>query len=166
MQSELLTVGVQVAIFVVTSILGLLVYRREKRCILAAIDSKIQMAIDNVGEALHEVFAQPIVKGAMTTLGKQGGAAMQHKAITNKMALDVLASPKMSALKLLAKTTLNIDVDQYIEENGAVQTLGAAQELAGLVGVDLNQLMAGGLNGANLAVGHEANGNNYHLPGS
>ena len=164
MQVELMALGVQVGLFVITSILGYRILMREKREILASIDDKIQMAIDDVGEALQEVFAQPIVKASMTNLGKMGGAAMKHKAISNKMALDILASPKMSALKMAAKMGLGIDIDQYIEENGAIETLGAANELGQLVGIDVMSIITGGLNGANLAVGPEANGG-YHLPG-
>ena len=147
----------------ITSIIGVLIYRREKRAILAAIDDKIQMAIDDVGDTLQAVF-KPVVKASMTQIGKQGGAAMKHKAITTQMATDILSSPKVNALKMAAKMGLGIDVDAYIEENGAIQTFGAAQELAALAGVDLMAILAGGLDGANLSVGPEANGN-YLLPG-
>jgi len=166
-QSELMTVTVQVGLFLITSILGLLIYRREKREVLAHmekfVDSRIQVAIDDIGGVLGQIFEKPIVKASMTNLGKMGGEAMQNKAIINKMATDVLDGPKFAALKMAAKMGLNVDIDQYIEENGAVATLQAAQSLGQMVGIDVSQLMAGGLNGANLAVGPEANGVNYYL---
>lgn len=167
MQSELVTVTVQVGLFLITSILGLLIYKREKRAILAYIekfvDSKIQAAIDDVGGVLGQIFEKPIVKASMTNLGKMGGAAMQNKAISNQMAIDVLNSPKFEGLKMAAKMGLNIDIDQYIEEHGAERTLQSAIGLGDQLGIDIMGLLAGGLNGANLSVGHEANGINYYL---
>lgn len=163
MQSEFIALGIQVGLFLITSILGYKILMKEKGDVLAQIDVKIQDAIDGVGEALNEVFARPVVKASMTQLGKQGGAAMQNKALINKMATDVLDGPKFAGLKMAAKMGLNIDIDEYIEENGAVATLQAAQSLGQLVGIDVTQALAGGLNGANLAVGSEANGINYYL---
>ncbi|GAG72221.1 unnamed protein product [marine sediment metagenome] len=156
MQSEILTIGVQVGLFSITSLLGILFYRREKRAILASIDERIQGAIDGVGEALNEVFAKPVVKGAMTNLGKMGGAAMQNKSLMNKMAMDVLSGPKLQGLKMIAKQALNIDVDEYIEENGPIATLQAAQGIGDLVGIDVMAVLSGSLNGANLSVGAES----------
>jgi len=156
-----------IAIYLITSLIGYKIIMREKRVILAQIDVKIQQAVDGVGEAigvvLEQIFEKPVVKASMTNLGKLGGAAMQNKSIINKMATDVLDGPKFAGLKMAAKMGLNIDIDQYIEENGAVATLQAAQSLGQMVGIDVTQLMAGGLNGANLAVGPEANGVNYYL---
>lgn len=167
MQSEVLALGIQVAIFVVTSILGYRILMREKREILAHVetfvDSRIQAGIDDVGEALGQIFEKPIVKASMTNIGKLGGAAMQNKALINRMATDVLDGPKFAGLKMAAKMGLNIDIDEYIEENGAVATLQAAQSLGALIGIDVTKIMNDGLNGANLAVGPEANGTNYYL---
>lgn len=160
MQTEILTLGVQVALFVITSILGYRILMKEKREILAHVegfvDSRIQTGIDEVGEVLGQIFEKPIVKASMTNLGKLGGAAMRDKSLINKMATDVLDGPKFAGMKMLAKQALNIDIDQYIEENGAVATLQAAQSLGQLVGVDISQVMSGGLNGANLSVGPES----------
>lgn len=161
MQSDIVTIGVQVGLFLITSLGGLLLYKREKRSILASVDDRIQNAIDGVSEVLIQIFEKPVVKASMTQLGKKGGAAMQQKSLVNKMAMDVLDGPKFAGLKMGAKTLLNIDVDQYIEENGAVATLQAAQSLGQMVGIDVTQLMSGGMNGANLSVGHEANDNPY-----
>lgn len=161
MQTEFVAMGIQIAFFLITSLIGYRFYKKEKRGILVTIDEKIQGAIDGVGNSVNEyieaILEKPIVKASMTNLGQKGGAAMQQKSIVNKMAMDVLDSGKFAGVKLLAKTALNIDLDQYIEENGAVATLQAAQSLGEMVGVDVTQLVAGGgLNGANLSVGAEA----------
>lgn len=160
MQIDMMTLGIQFALYVIISIAGYLVIMREKRIILASIDGKIQMAIDQVGEVLSEIFEKPVVKASMTNLGKQGGAAMQQKAIMNKMAMDYLDGPKIAGMKMIAKEALNIDIDQYIEEHGAIQTFQAAQQLGQLAGVDVMKFMGGG---PNLSVGAEANGNHPYL---
>lgn len=151
-----MTLGVQLGLFLITSIGGYLIIKREKRAILATIDQKIQGAIDQLGEALNEVFARPVVKASMTNLGKQGGAAMQQKSIMNKMAMNVLDGPKLQGLKMVAKQALNIDVDEYIEEHGPIATLQAAQGIGDLMGIDVMQALSGNLNGANLSIGSEA----------
>ena len=165
MQIDMVALAIPILLYLVTSLVGWKLIMREKRDLLASIDVKIQEAIDGVADALGQIFEKPIVKASMTNLGKMGGAAMQQKSIMNKMALDVLDGPKLQALKVAAKMGLNIDVDQYIEENGALETLQAAQGLGELVGIDVSKLLGGGLNGANLAVGPEANGINYYLRG-
>lgn len=163
MQSDLMTSALPIVIYLITSLIGYKIVMREKKLILASIDVKIQTAIDEVGEALGAIFEKPIVKASMTNIGNLGGAAMQNKAIINKMATDVLDSSKFAGLKLIAKQVLNIDIDEYIEENGAAATLEAAQSLGELAGIDVLKVLTDGLNGANLAVGSEANGINYYL---
>lgn len=161
MQTEFLALGIQAGLILITSFLGYKILMKEKREILAHVeefvDSRIQTGIDDVGEVLGQIFEKPIVKASMTNLGKMGGAAMQNKSLVNKMATDVLDSGKFAGMKMLAKQMLNIDIDQYIEENGAVATLNAAQSLSQMVtGKDLTQVLGDGLNGATLSVGPES----------
>ena len=163
MQTDMMALVLPIVFYLITSLVGYKIIMREKRVILAAIDVKIQTAIDEVGDALGQIFEKPIVKASMTNLGKMGGAAMQNKSIINKMATDVLDSSKFAGLKMVAKQVLNIDIDEYIEENGAAATLEAAQSLGELAGIDVLKVLTDGLDGANLAVGPEANGLNYYL---
>jgi hypothetical protein len=128
-----------VAILLVAQIVGAVimreVFQREAH-------GMVQGAID----ALGEIFEKPLVKGSMTVLGKKSGEKRHNAAMVDRIATDVLDSPKVKALKLGAKA-FGIDVDAYIEEFGAVDTLQAfagASEL--LPGFDLGSLLGG--NGA------------------
>ncbi|GAI29261.1 unnamed protein product, partial [marine sediment metagenome] len=98
-----------------------------------------------------------------TVAGLMSGKARGDNAMIDKIATDVLNGPKLTAIKAAAKMGLGIDIDSYIEEDGAVKTLENIQGLAGLLGIDIGSILQGGLNGANLAVGSEANGINYYL---
>jgi len=154
--NEILTIAIPVVVYIITSILGY-------RLLLKTMDERIQMAIDGVGEALGEIFEKPLVKQAMSMLGEKSGKVRGDNAMMDKIATDILDGPKLKAIKAAAKIGLGIDIDSYIEEDGAVKTLENLQGLASLIGFDIGQVMAGGLNGANLAVGPEANGINYYL---
>jgi len=154
--NEILTIAIPVVVYIITSILGY-------RLLLKTMDERIQMAIDGVGEALGEIFEKPLVKQSMSMLGQASGKVRGDNAMMDKIATDILDGPKLKAIKAAAKIGLGIDIDSYIEEDGAVKTLENLQGLASLIGFDIGQVMAGGLNGANLAVGPEANGINYYL---
>lgn len=151
--TELLTIAIPLVVYTITSILGY-------RLLLKAIDSRIQMAIDGVGEALGEVFEKPLVKQSMSMLGQASGKVRGDNAMMNKIATDVLSGPKLQAIKAAAKMGLGIDIDSYIEEDGAVKTLENLQGLASLIGFDIGSILQ---SGPNLSVGHEANGINYYL---
>jgi len=165
MQIELMAFIIQIVLFIVTSILGYWILMREKSVVLATIDVKIQTAIDEVSTALETVFQSPVIKRSLSHMANMGGEAMQDKAISNKMALDMLNSPKFEGLKMAVKLGLNVDIDEYIEEHGAERTLQSAIALGNQAGIDVMGLLTGGLNGANLAVGSEADGGNYYLGG-
>ncbi len=154
--NELLTIAIPLVVYIITSIIGY-------RLLLKTMDERIQMAIDGVGEALGEIFEKPLVKQSMSMLGQASGKARGDSVMMDKIATDILSGPKFAGLKTAAKIGLGIDIDQYIEEDGAVKTLENMQGLASLVGIDIGQVMAGGLNGANLSMGSEANGVNYYL---
>ncbi|GAH44544.1 unnamed protein product, partial [marine sediment metagenome] len=52
--------------------------------------------------------------------------------------------------------------DEYIEENGALGTLEGLQSLAGVLGIDINQVIGGGL-GEITGGSAPASGNNPYL---
>lgn len=78
--------------------------------------------------------------------GVLSGELRSVKAVGDKMAADILSGPQLAGLKMLA-SQLNFDLDAYIEEHGALSTLTAAQQIAGLFGVDLKSIMEKGLKG-------------------
>lgn len=154
--NELLTIAIPLVVYIITSIIGY-------RLLIKSIDQRIQIAIDGVGEALGEIFEKPLVKQSMSMLGQASGKVRGDNAMMDKIATDVLNGPKIAAIKAAAKMGLGIDIDSYIKEDGAVKTLENLQGLASLIGIDIGSFMQGGLNGANLSIGHEANGINYYL---
>lgn len=152
--SEILTIAIPLVVYIITSYVGY-------RLLIKIFDQRIQEAIDGVGEALGEIFEKPLVKQSMSMLGQASGKVRGDNAMMGKIATDILSGPKFAGLKTAAKMGFGIDIDSYIEEDGAVKTLENLQGLASLIGIDIGQVMAGGLNGANLSVGYEANNNPY-----
>lgn len=95
-----------------------------------------------------EIFEKPTVKKAFSILGKQSGETRHNKAITDQIAVDVLNGPKFSGLKLVAKG-LGMDVDEYIEEHGATDTIAGIMSLAQMLGIDINSYDLTALNTPN-----------------
>lgn len=100
--------------------------------------------VDNIGDLFESILSTPTVKGAMSVLGKKSADASASRKIVDSLATDILSGPKLKALKMGAKQ-IGIDVDQYIEENGALETLSGIQEIAGYLGIDVNQILQGGV---------------------
>lgn len=121
------------------------------------IHSQMQAAMDLIGEAFEEIMSQPLVKGAMTNLGKKGGEARAENILVDSMAGDILDSPQFAAGRAIAEG-LGIDIDGYIEKNGALKTIAAAKQIAAVAGIDLMNIDMG-----NLAVpgGATSSGNPY-----
>lgn len=108
--------------------------------------SKLQEAINALGEAFEAIFATPNVKKAFSILGQQGGEVRAERAVTSKIASDILNGPKFAGLKMAA-SALGLDIDAYIEEHGAPATIAALQQLGGMLGINIQDLMAGGIEG-------------------
>lgn len=164
MQTDLQAIGVLIVANLIISTYFALRSRKEFTLALATmykvIDEKIQNTIDEVGGQFEAIFEKPVVKKAFGIIGSQGGQATADRALTDKIALDVLNGPKFASLKLIA-SGIGMDVDAYIEQHGAVNTINAINSLGGMIpGLDLGSLLSGG---TNLAVGHEANGKHPYL---
>ncbi|GAI26120.1 unnamed protein product, partial [marine sediment metagenome] len=100
------------------------------------------------------------VKKAFGIIGSQGGQVTAERGLTNKIAMDVLNGPKFGGLKLAA-SAVGIDLDSYIQEHGAINTMNSISSLAGMIpGFDLGSILKGG---GNPSVGFEANGGNPYL---
>jgi len=99
-------------------------------------------AVNPILDDLTEVLATGPVKSAMSILGKQSGEKRSNKAMVEGMAGDVLNSERLQGLKM-ALSFIGIDLDEYIGQYGPMQTLTGLQQLAGLVGLDVNQILSG-----------------------
>lgn len=107
-------------------------------------EKKLYNIVDSIADLFSEQMTKPVVSRAMGILGKASGEARSESAIVDKLATDVLSGPKFSALKMGA-SAIGIDIDDYIEEHGAVGTLQGLQSIAGALGIDINQIISGGM---------------------
>jgi hypothetical protein len=62
----------------------------------------------------------------------------------------------VKGLKMAAQA-IGLDLDSYIAEHGAVDTLQALQQFAPMLGIDIGQLVQGGALGAVNTTTHERN---------
>lgn len=142
-------------------------YKKEKKAAIIEIDNlvqdKLQGVMDSLGEVFEGIFTQPTVKKAFSIIGSQGGQAKAEAGLVDDIAKDVLNGPQFAAIKMGASSLLGIDVDGYIEEKGAMQTLGAMQQIAGMLGIDINQVVSGQL--GNIGGSLAAPGNNPYING-
>lgn len=103
----------------------------------------INDTINSVIDAFEENITSPMAKRAMSILGTKSGEVRGQNAMVEKIAGDVLNGPKMAAIKIGA-SALGLDLDSYVEEHGALQTLQGMQSVAGMLGIDINTMLSGG----------------------
>jgi len=128
----------------------------------AIVQEKMQGAIDIIGEAFEGILSQPIVKGAMTNLGKMGGDARAENMIVDQMAVDLLDSPQFAAARMGAEA-LGLDIEGYIEKHGAIKTITAAQQLGKLAGIDIMKIDLNNLAGSLALPRGSTNSNNPYF---
>lgn len=144
MSAELTATVILLALNVIGALGGILLFRkfyaqeRQKLMdqVMEIVTSQMQAAMDLIGEAFEGILSQPIVKGAMTTLGKKGGEARAEGILVDQMAVDMLDSPQFAGY-IMGAEALGLDISGYIEKHGAVKTIAAAQQLASMAGIDL-----------------------------
>lgn len=108
----------------------------------------IRNSLLEVGDLLSGIFEKPTVKKAYSILGSKSAESRQESALGEQMALDVINSEKFAGIKLAAKG-IGIDVDEYIEDHGAISTLKQASSLAGMLGINLEQVLSGNMTALN-----------------
>ena len=177
MTAELVATSILLAWSIIAFFLSLFVFRwiyeKESTKLLERFDigaikaefeeivqEKMQGAIDIIGEAFEGILSQPIVKGAMTNLGKMGGDARAENMIVDQMAVDMLDSPQFAAARMGAEA-LGLDIEGYIEKHGAIKTLKAAQQLASIAGIDLMKIDLSNLGSLALPGGSSPSSNPY-----
>lgn len=96
---------------------------------------------------IDSIFGQPIVKGAMSVLGKKSGEVRHESAMMDQVATQLLSNPKVQVLKSIGKQ-LGFDVDQMIEEQGAASVVEQVLAGADMLGIDVASILSGELNSA------------------
>lgn len=105
-------------------------------------------------------LSQPMVKKAMTVIGKMGGDRQSVNSIKNKLAKGAI-SKNLGLIKILAEKFVGIDFDELVDEYGAENILTAVQELAPKLGIDVNNIAQS----LNIASGSGVNESNPYLKG-
>lgn len=130
-------VAILIVVQIIGAIVSYLVFKREALGI-----------IGEVAEILTSIFEKPTVKGAMSVLGKKSGEVRHDQARSDKLAMQILSSPKISGIKMIAKQTLGIDIDEMIQEEGPSDTLSSIIELGRMMGIDVMSLISENLSGS------------------
>jgi len=76
--------------------------------------------------------------------GTNSGFNRGSGAVSQEVAGKILNSPNLAGLKMIASQA-GFDIDDMVEERGALQTLAGLQQVLGMLGVDVNQIMSEGL---------------------
>ena len=117
--------------------------------------------VDAVGDIFSEILSKPAVKTAFGILGSKSGEVRGQSALADKLATDILSGPKFGALKMGA-SALGINIDDYIEEHGAMNTITGLQSIAGALGININDVISGGLSQMG-GEGQQSDGSNPYL---
>ena len=99
-------------------------------------------------KTLAGMFTDPMVKKSMTVLGKMGGDRKSINAAKEKMAKDLI-NKQYGKYKPIVEAVAGIDVDEYLEEHGALNVLEAVREFAPVLGIDLQNIGANVLSPGN-----------------
>lgn len=113
------------------------------------IKREINSTIGAVIDSFTEVFMDPQVKRSMSILGKESGRIRAEKVTTDAIATQVLNNPNIQGWKMIAKSALGIDLDEMIEEHGAVETLAALKQIGDTIGINIPDLIIQGTKGLN-----------------
>jgi hypothetical protein len=101
-------------------------------------------AIDEVADLFGGILSEPTVKKAFSILGGKSGEARADKAVVDSLATDILNGPQFASLKMGADL-IGVDVESYIEKHGAMGTIQGLSQIAGMLGIDINSIIGGGL---------------------
>lgn len=102
----------------------------------------IDGTIDSVADIFGEVVQQPTMKSAMSIIGSKSADIRGRDAVVDKIAGDLLDGPKFAAIKIGA-SALGLNLDDYVEEHGALATIQGMQSVATMLGIDMSTLLSG-----------------------
>ena len=117
------------------SLISLFLFRRE-----------IDNTVAHVAEAFQTILVDPTVRKGFGIAGKASGESRAKSAVVDELATDMMDSPQFAGIKMGADL-LGVDMDSYISKHGAVGTLQGLTQIAGMLGIDVNQLLASGMSG-------------------
>ena len=127
---------------------------------LKLFEKRIYGIVDAIGDIFSEILTKPAVSTAFGILGSASGEARGNRAMADKLATDILNGPKFGALKMGA-SALGINIDDYIEENGAMNTITGLQSIAGALGININDILSSGAVGLTSPESNSGGANPY-----
>ena len=125
---------------------------------------QINETIVGIMELFTGAVTDPKVTRAMTILGKEGAQVRAEKATTEDIAMKVLSNPNIQGWKMIAKSALGIDLDEMIEDHGAVETLAGLKQLGDTLGIDIASMITQGAKGLNTTT-ESSSTTGFHLKG-
>ena len=138
---------------ILTSVVGLLAYRKVKSEIWNTIQEFGEQFATQLGEAFKEQLT-PTVSKAFGIIGSQGGEAKAVKHLQGKLATSFIDN-NYGELKMLAETVLGIDIDEMIQDYGAPTVIKTIQSFLPLLKGSGN---SGGFLDGLLGKGHNSRG--------
>lgn len=106
--------------------------------VLRKFSGELVAGITEFVENLEQGFGA-VVKRGYSLMGKAGGDSKAQSAIQNKLAKGFI-DKNYGLIKIAADKIFGVDVDELIEEYGAVNIIQAIQQIAPQMGVDLSNL--------------------------
>ncbi len=94
---------------------------------------------------LNKIF-NPMISAGASLLGQKSGSNRATRAVTNEVAEQILSTPKLAGMKMIA-SNLGFDIDGMIEEHGALETLTGIQQVLSMLGIDVMKVAQEGLGG-------------------
>ncbi len=109
---------------------------------LFILQRRLSKTVDSFADLFSSMLTEPTVKKAFSILGGKSADAKENRAVIDSLATDILSGPKFAAYKMGA-SMIGIDIDSYIQEHGALNTLQGLQSIMGALGINVNDIMAG-----------------------
>jgi len=147
-------VDIATALVIISSFTGILFLG------LKLFERRLYTIVDSIGDMFSGILTQPAVSRAMGILGSASGEVRGKNAMAEKLATDILNGPKFGALKMGA-SALGINIDDYIEENGAMNTITGLQSIAGALGININDILSSGAAGLTSPESNSGGANPY-----
>jgi len=116
---------------ILTSIVGLVAYRKVKSEIWNTIDEFGEQFAEKLNTSLSD-FITPMVKKGFSLAGSLGGEAKAVKELQGKLATNFIDN-NYGELKMLAESVLGISFDELIEDYGAPTVIKTIQSLLPLL---------------------------------
>jgi len=92
----------------------------------------LKKAFEIASSMIGDMLTKPAVSKAMGILGKKSGESRRNSAMENEIATSII-NKTIGPYKLLITKVIGIDIDEMIEEYGAMEVLNTLQQFLPLL---------------------------------